>query len=238
MLYKRGQIGTFDLGRNGSEKYDVVYLGGLFQNFIDSEVYELLFNEYVFLFSTRLDTRKDSEVYGHVNIDLVRHDQFSYFNYHFRDKANYYVVEKEPIIINDFLEIIPKETEQGIQVIAHLKRQNTTSSIGKSIKNYQVLLMRANDSRFANLLKLELGPEFQAKVEHDKATEHLYKLLDCSSLLSNLANRNKGNSTEGNAFAIVLESLNKEIENAKKKNEQAFNNYLAYRRSLEYINKV
>lgn len=238
MLYKRGKIGTFDLGRNGSEKYDVVYLGGLFHNFIDSEVYELLFNEYVFLFSTRLDISKDSDVYGHVNIDLVRHDQFSYFNYYFRDKANYYVVEKEPIIINDFLEVIPEETEQGIQVIAHLKGQKTSSSIGRTIKNYQVLLMRANDSRISNLLKLELGPEFQAKVEHDKATEHLYKLLDCSSMLSNLSTRNKGNSTEGNAFVIVLESLNKEIENAKKKNEQAFNNYLAYRRSLEYINKV
>jgi len=234
MLYKRGQIGTFDLGRNGSEKYDVVYLGGLFQNYIDSEVYELLFNEYVFLFSTRLDTRKDSEVYGHVNIDLVRHDQFSYFNYYFRDKANYYVVEKEPIIINDFLEVIPEETEQGIKVIAHLKRQKTTSSIGKSTKNYQVLMMRAKDSRFSNLLKLELGPEFQAKVEHDKATEHFYKLLDCSSMLSNLA---KGDSTEGNAFETVIESLSKEIEYAKKEYEQAFNNYLAYKRSLEYIQK-
>ncbi len=37
--------------------------------------------------------------------------------------------------------------------------------------------MRANEDRINNLPKLELGPEFQSKVEHDEAMERLYNLL-------------------------------------------------------------
>ena len=66
MLYNRGEIGTFPFGSNGSEKYEVVYFGEFFPNFSDIEVNNLLFNEYVFLFSTWLDTNTDSNCYGHV----------------------------------------------------------------------------------------------------------------------------------------------------------------------------
>lgn len=232
MLFDKGEIGRFPMGRNGSEKYDLVYLGGIFPNLLDLEVYNLLFNDYVFLFSTRLNINKDSDVYGHVNIDLVKQDQLSYFNQHLRDKANYHIVEKEPIKINDFLEIIPEGTEHGVQVFAHLKMQNILNSNGKVTKrkNFRILLVRENNNGFDNLPQLELGPEFQATVERDKAEERLSKLLNSSSVVSSLPNRKKGNAIE-----IVMESLNKEVDHAKKEYDQAFNNYLAYRRSLEYI---
>lgn len=237
MKNKRVKIGTFPVDTNDSKKNDVLYLGGLKRNLGNSEVGKLLLNDYVFLFSTKLDISKDSDVYGQVSIDLVRHEHLSDFNYDLRDKVNYHLVEKEPLFINDFLEVIPEETERGIHIFAHLKSQSKINFMGKSTKSYRILLMRTNNSRFANLPTWELGPEFQAKLELDKASEHLNRLLNCSSLLSNLDNRNKGNSTKENAFEIVIDSLNKEIERAKMENDSALNNYLAYRRSLEYIHK-
>jgi hypothetical protein len=202
--------------------------------FYYSELDYLLANDYLFLFSTLLDIDKDSDSYGHVHIDLIRQDQLSYFNHHLRDKADYFILEDESIVINQFLEIIPKNTNQGIQVYANLHEQKTI--YGTNILSHKILLIKTNEKRFFNLPIYELGPEFQAKVEHDKAKENYGKLLECNSMLTELYNSHKENSLES-SFETVSYSLDKEIEYAEMESVRTFNRYLEFKRRHDSIHK-
>ncbi|MEK5521101.1 hypothetical protein [Heyndrickxia sp. FSL W8-0423] len=72
------------------ERFDVVYLGEIFPShvsYIGANIPTLLFNDYVFCFSTMLGQSEDSNVYGQVRIDLVRHDFLSYFNHTLRKQG-------------------------------------------------------------------------------------------------------------------------------------------------------
>jgi len=240
MQYKRGEMGTFPLGSNGAEKYEILYLGEIYKYFPFSGDNKLLYDDYLFIFSSWLDTSKESNYYGHVSIDLVRHDRLSYFNYHLRKKANYHVLEKDPLILNDFLEIHPEETEHYFQVSAHLKNQNLINSKEKvSIsRDFRILFVKENKiNSLDNLPRLELGPEFQAIVDYDRALERLEHLYNCSSTLSYLTTKNKEKSKEVNTTESITALLKKEIKKAENIRDQAYNDYIDYRRSLQYIHK-
>lgn len=112
---------------------------------------------------------ENSYWYEQVDIDTVRHDYLSYFNRHLREHGRFHVLENKNLIINIFLEVKLKETQQGIQIIAHQKKQNI---IGKDehtvkiIRDFRVLLLEENKNKFfGNYPILELGPEFQAELD-------------------------------------------------------------------------
>ncbi|MFD2130399.1 hypothetical protein ACFSKI_03955 [Pseudogracilibacillus auburnensis] len=240
-MYERGEMSRFPLGINGREKYDVVYVGDVIPNYLNSNIPSLLSNDYVFLFSTMmLNLSEEVHSYGHVYIDLVRHDQLSNFNYDLRARGNYHVLKKEPLILNDFLELVPEETEQGIQITAHLKKQNLINKDYKvvSIKDFRILLVRENNHITSdNFPTLELGPEFQATIEHEKTKERYHYLSSCSQVLSGVTYRNKTNSKVKDAIEVVGGALDKDIENVKNERERAFNRYIDIRNRLTYIHK-
>ena len=236
----RGEIGTLPLGRNGREKYDIVYLGGLIPNYSNSQIPNLFYNDYVFLFSTHLlYTSEDSNWYGHVDIDLLRHDYLSYFNYDLRERGSFHVLTKEPLILNEFLEVRAEESEQGIQIIAHLKKQNILNKDHKVAlsRDFHILLVKENRTFIDNLPILELGPEFQAKLKHDKALERLDELNSCLQTFRGLAYRNTENSEVEMGIEVAKTALGKDINEAEKEVNRAFNHCLNYRQELRYISK-
>lgn len=241
MYYERGEMSRFPLGINGREKYDVVYVGEVIPNYINSNIPSLFSDDYVFLFSTMmLNLSEEAHSYGHVNIDLVRHDQLSNFNYDLRERGNYHVLKREQLILNDFLEVVPEETERGIQITAHLKKQNMLTKDYKvaSTRNFRVLLVRENNHKaYDNFPILELGPEFQATIEHEKANERFHDLRSCSQVLSGITYRNKRNSKVKDASEVIGAALDEDIEKAKNERERAFNRYIDIRNRLEYIHK-
>ncbi len=241
MNYERGKMSIFPLAMNTADKYDVVFIGDVVPNYRNSHLPNLFNNDYVFLFTTMLNQDKDSYWYGHVNIDLVRHDQLSYFNHHLRERGDFHVLGDESLILNDFLELVPEKTEKGIQIIAHLKKQNILGKdyrTVKMVKNFQVLLLSENKGkRYDNYPILELGPEFQAEIEFAEATQRCYDLNDSTLILKGVADRNKRNPEVINAVEVVQEALNKDINDAEVKKDQAFERYLEYKRRLSYIHK-
>jgi len=240
LYFERGEMGRFPLGSNGREKYDVVYIGEVIPHYLNSDNSNLLNNNYVFLFSTMLDQSEDSEWYGHVDIDLIRHDLLSNFNYELRKRGRFHVLKKEPLILNDFLEVVPEETEHGIQITAHLKKQNILNKDYKvaMIRDFRVLLVRENNmSSYDNFPLLELGPEFQAEIDDKKANEHFYKLKNSLEVLKGLAYRNEKNSKIKDAIEVVESALAQDIQKAENERERAFKRYIDIKRSLKYIQK-
>jgi len=60
--YERGLMNTFPIGVNGSEKYDVVSMVEV-ELLFDHPLRSLLYNDYVFLFSTMLDQDENSPIW-------------------------------------------------------------------------------------------------------------------------------------------------------------------------------
>src|SRR5699024_282616 len=133
------------IGVNGSAKYDVVSMVEV-ELLFDHPLRYLLYNDYVFLFSTMLDQDENSPRYGHVNIDLIRHDHLSYFNYHLRTQGEFHVLKNESLSLNDFLESVSKKTKEGlVELFAQLKEQNIIEkdlTTVRMTKNFKVLLFK------------------------------------------------------------------------------------------------
>jgi len=226
---------------NGKEKYDVVYIGNVVPNFCDSNIPILLKKDYVFLFTTMLNQDKDSYGYGHVNIDLVRCDYLLHFDPRLRDCGNFHVLENEPLRINDFLEVIPKKTENGIQIIAHLKKQKIMGKDHRTVEmisDFSVLLLRENNGyHYDNYPPLELGPEFQADINSAEAERRYYNLQDTSLTLKVIGHYNKENLELISAIEVVQAALNKDIADAELIKEQEFNRHLDCKSNLWYVHK-
>ncbi len=238
MDYARTQMSTFPNANNPTEKYDVVFIGNIMPNYCDSHIASLFNNDYVFLFTTRLNQDKDSYWYGHAKIDLVRHDHLSYFNPLLRERGSFHVLEKEPLRLNDFLEVIPEETENGIQIIAHLKKQKILGKDYRTIemvRDFRVLLLRENNGEhYDNYPILELGPEFQADIDLAEAKLRYYNLCDTSFSLKFIGLRSEGNPEMISAIEVVQAALNQDIADAKLIKEQKFERYLDYKKNLSY----
>lgn len=223
------------------EKYDVIFIGRALPNYSDSDISRLFKTNYVFLFTTRLNQDKDSSTYGHVNIDLVRHGDLPHFDPHFREFVSYHVLENDPLRINEFLEIIPKETENGIQIIADLKKQNL---IGKDhhtvemVKDFGVLLLRENNGEhYDNYPLLELGSEFQTSLDSAKANKRYYNLHNTFSRLNVISLSNENDLELINAIEVVQEALKKELADAKLIKDRKFKRHIDCRKDLSYILK-
>lgn len=223
------------------EKYDVVFIGRILPNYSGSHIPGLFQKDYVFLFTTRLNQDKDSPTYGHVSIDLVRHDDLSHFDPHFRKFASFHVLENDSLRINDFLEVIPRETENGIQITAHLKKQNL---IGKDyrtvemVEDFGILLLRENNGEhYDNYPLLELGPEFQAGIDVAEADQRYYNLRNTSFRLNIISLNNEKDLELISAIEMVQAALNKELADAKLIKDQEFTRHLDCKKKLSYVRK-
>lgn len=223
----RGKIGDFPVGMKGTDRFDVVFIGNVVPNYSGSDIGNLMRNDYVFLFITQSN--------GHVGIYLERHERLSYFNHQLREQGSFHFLENESLILNDFLEIVPVKNENGIRVIAHLKNQEIFGDgyQVKRVEDFRVLLLKENKGESCdNLPILELGPEFQAALDFHKAEEHYYDLCNFSFMLQNIIKKNSKSGVNE-----VVEAMNKEIDNAKLKYNQAFDYWLDCKRPLSYIHK-
>lgn len=239
MFIKRAEIGDFPLSTNARIKYDVVYLGEVIRNYISSSIPELLYNNYVFLFSTTLNDCEDTSDYGHVNINLIHHDRLSYFNHILRDRGSFHVLKDEPLNINEFLEVIPEESAHGLRVVAHLKKQNFLNKDLEIVKSrdFRVLLVKENLSDYDNIPVLELGPEFQAEIDKENALEKAHNLSRCTRVLKGVNNRNKSQAQLEDAMKVVMAALDIELEDAERESERASDFYSDLIRGLAYRNK-
>ncbi|MEK4404012.1 hypothetical protein MKZ26_06130 [Sporosarcina sp. FSL K6-6792] len=236
----KGDISRFPLSSNGHEVYDVVYVGEIIPQYMSNDISNILLNEYVFVFSTMLRGCKGSSFYGHVEIDFMRHELISSFNGRIRERGSFHVLDKENLNINEFLEIVQEDTEYGKQIIANLRSQSISDSDGNVtyIRDFRVSLVKENNHNgFANLPKLELGPEFEAKLKWDLARKHLDYLDTGSSVLLGLVNLNHSESEHSESINKVREIVEQEEELAKVEHKRAFNNYLSIRSNLMYICK-
>lgn len=239
MIYDKS-IDIFPIGIQGGEVYDIVYLGDIIPNYINSPIPKILTSEYVFLFTTMLNCNKDSYYYGHVTIHLLKHESLSYFNNEIRQRGNMHVMGRENLKINDFLEIVQEETEQGKQIIAKLKNQNIIRNYKEIVckKNFRILLVRENSKNFIdNIPLLEFGPEFSLKLECDRADERVDELTNTEMILSALIHRNNI-KLEDSKTKNIKDMLEKEIEDARKKRDELFDKELRLRQKLLYIHKV
>lgn len=234
-------MNVFPKGMNASYRYDVVFIGNVVPKYNNSGISNLLYNDYVFLFTTALNKNENSYWYGHVDIDIVRHDHLSYFNRHLKEQGRFHVLENEKLILNNFLEIDLKETEKGVQIIAHLKKQNILGEDEhsvKMVKDFRVLLLRENkNERFDNYPILELGTEFQAEIDLAQADQRYHALSETSFMLQELGNRNQSNPEVINAIEVAQAALNKDIDDTKIRQEQEFERCLDYIRCLSYKHK-
>lgn len=239
MIIDKANISRFPLGGNGSEVYDIVYLGEVILSYANSNISKLLLDEYVFLFSTMLRQSKDSSWYGHVEIDFIKHELLSCFNETIRNRGSYHVLNEDTLKINDFLEIIQEKTDHGKQIIAHLKKQNILENHKvRYTRDFKILLVKENNHNgFDNLPVLELGPEFQAKLDWDLAKERLHYLYTGSRVLEGLVYWNRSASEHTESIKKIQEILEQEIERAEMEREKAFNNYIRMRHDLLYIHK-
>jgi len=231
-------MNSFPLGAKGADIYDVVFIGEAVPNHGISHIQNLLYNDYVFLFTTMLNQDADSYWYGHVNIDLVRHDHLSYFNERLRGKGSFHVLQNDSLNLNDFLEIVPEETENGIQIIAHLKKQKIlgTDKTVKLVRDFRVLLFRENaGERFDNCTNpiLELGPEFQAKIDLAEAEERCFELRRTSDILLGIEQSKKSKPE----LTSTMELVKAELMDAELRKKQEYERYLYFNRSLSYIHK-
>ncbi|WP_439875420.1 hypothetical protein ACSLGG_06695 [Bacillus mycoides] len=239
MSIDKADMSRFPLGRNGREVYDVVYLGGAVPNYVKSNIPRLLFDEYVFLFTTMLRQNKDSSWYGHVEIDFMKHELLSCFNQTIRDRGNYHILSDSTLKINDFLEIVQEENDQGKQIIAHLKKQNILKDYEiKYTRDFKIILVKENNHNgFDNLPVLELGPEFQAKLDWDLAEERRDYLYTGSRAISGLSYRNKNDLGNAEVINKVEEILERDIKKAEEERNRAFDNYLSMKHDLLYVHK-
>ena len=209
------------------EKYDVVFIGKVLPKVCDSNIAGLLKSDYVFLFTTMLNQDKDSPTYGDVHVDLVRHDALSHFESHFRKCTSFHNLKNESLRINDFLEIIPKETENGIQIIAHLKNQKLMGKDHRTVRmisDFSVLLLRENNGEhYDNYPVLELGPEFQANMDVAEANRRYYELRNTSLRLTIIGHGNEKNLELINAIEVVQAALNKDRDDARLINVRRLN---------------
>ncbi|AQR95589.1 hypothetical protein [Clostridium saccharoperbutylacetonicum] len=231
-------INDFPLTMNGYEVYDIVYLGDAMLNYSDSGISKVLKEEYVFVFVTLLTVEKDSHSYGNVKIEFVKHELLSCFNSRIRERGTIHILGKENLKINDFIEIVHEETDHGKRIVVELKNQNIMKNYHTEVaykKDFRILLVQEND--FDNTPMLELGPEFSLKLEYDMAKVQVCKLRNALNVLGQISRKDGQNIDAVQLINKTKEILEKEIEDAKQKEEQLFNDYLGIMRNTLYIHK-
>ncbi|MER2078065.1 hypothetical protein [Psychrobacillus psychrotolerans] len=237
MSFRIGGMQSFPIGITTRETYDIVFVGDIIPNYGNSSVPDLLKNEYVFLFITNIFQSKEACDYGHVDVHLVRYDYLSNFNYMISDRGSFHILKKEPLLLNDFLEIKPEETEEGIRIIAYLKNQKLSRDDRVfNIRDFRLLLVRENNYRgYDNIPSVELGPEFQAEIDIQMARERVDDLL---TVLNGVRHRRQPNPKVTAAIEVVEEVLEKELEEAHKETARMYDHYRHITRRMGYWNKI
>lgn len=240
MIYFGGpKITRLPFGQNGTEFYDIVYVGKAIANYVDSDIAQMLRDHYVFVFTTAMNQEEDSCTYGHVEIDLVKQEYLSHFNYYIKMRARHHVYTGGVLEINPFLSVVEEENEHGKQIIAHLKKQKILEDYNKVkyIRDFKILLVRDNaKSGYNNLPVLELGPEFQARLDLDRANERTNHLKDGLFVLTGLSHDYEG-KPEQELIKKTISLLKLKIDEASKTQEDAFERYLNIRDRNLYHHK-
>lgn len=208
---------SFPVANTPRENYDIVFIGEVIPDYDNSRIPYLLKNKYVFLFVTNVLQSKEACDYGHVNIHLVRYDSLSNFNYMIRERGSFHILKNERLLLNDFLEVVPEATKEGIQITAYLKNQKISKDDKIiAVKNYRVLLVRENNGMgHDNVPVLSMGAEFQAHIDYEMEYERWLDLLSSSHEMQRLMNRYPNTKIE-RAAEIIAEVLAQEEEKVKK----------------------
>jgi hypothetical protein len=233
------EITSLPFGRNGTEFFDIVYLGRAIPNYVNSDIARMLRDHYVFVFATAINQKEDSYFYGHVEIDLIKQEYLSYFNYDIMTRGKHHVYEGGTLEINPFLSIVEEENEHGKQIIAHLKDQKILEDYDKVkyIRDFRVLLVRDNAKNSCdNLPVLELGPEFQARLDLDRADERKKRLNNSLFVLTGLAHDYRG-KPEQKIINETISLLKQKIDEASRVSQEAFERYLQTRNRNLYHHK-
>lgn len=211
------RINHFPIGCCASDYFDAVYIGDVVPNYIYYPLAKALKAEYIFLFTTYLDPQ--SEGIGYIEINLVKEKEISAFHRAMYDYGKFHIMtKKEPLIINEFLEIIFESNQNGWKVYAILNKQNILDRRHNvtCIKDLYIVLAEGGE-RFNNKPPISLGPEFQAQYEYDLCkAKHKHKY----SILSTLKNHAKHVSPE------YIEEMEKEVEKLKIIEDNAFHRFL------------
>lgn len=220
------------------DKYDVVDVQHLVPNYMGSTLNILFSMEYIFLFITKW--AEDSPCHGHVSVHIIRRKDLSNLQPVLRERFNFHILKKKSLIINDFLELIPKDTKSGIQLVAHLKKQNILKDPEnvQFIRNFRVLLISKNDGRgYDNLEPVVLGAEFQAVIDHDEAVQNECYLVGVSDWLNRNKTQNEKNDGNISEIDLIKQELNKEITDAHKKVQEALQKCDHFNHNLTYVHK-
>src|SRR5699024_1154481 len=155
-------------------------------------------------------------------------------------QGEFHVLKNESLILNDFLEIVYKKTKEGlVEVFAQLKGQNVIEkdlTTVRMVKNFKVLLFKENKS-YHNQPSMELGPEFQAKIDLAMTEKRHNDLFDTYLNLVGVGRRNRDSDEIVGAVNITEKALKEDILRAKINEEQARKRYLDYMSDLQYIRK-
>ncbi|MER2169172.1 MAG: hypothetical protein ABS938_00910 [Psychrobacillus psychrodurans] len=217
MSFRIKGMQSFPVANTTRETYDIVFIGEVIPNYGNSRIPDLLNNQYVFLFVTKnVIQNKEACDYGHVNIHLVRYDSLSNFNYMIRERGSFHILKNERLLLNDFLEVVPEATKEGIQITAYLKKQKISKDDKViTVKNYRVLLVRENNHMgHDNVPVLSLGAKFQAQIDYEMENEYWVDLMNSSRVIQDLINRNP-NSEVKKAAEVIAEVLAQEEERVK-----------------------
>ncbi|UOE78290.1 hypothetical protein [Parageobacillus thermoglucosidasius] len=234
------EISRLPFGQSPKDFYDIVYVGRAILDH-NSDLAQKLQDYYVFLFTTAFNQEVDSCTYGHVRIDLVKQEYLSYFNRDIMKRARHHVYTGGTLEINPFLSIVEEEDKHSKQIIAHLKKQkilkNYHENEVKYIRDFKVLLIRDNGkNEYNNLPVLELGPEFQARLDYDWADERKKYLQDGLFVLTSLSNDYEG-KPEQSTIKETISLLKRKIDEASRKKKEAFEHYLQIRAQNSYYRK-
>lgn len=204
-----------------SAKYSIVKISAI-PSYCYSEIPRIL-SDYAFIFETFYS--KDTNVNGFTNIDIVPINTLTLYNTHV-EAASKFEYKGGNLIINEFAEITEENSSYGKQYVAVLKNQ--VSKDKKYVSDKNILLCEDNgdgEKRLDNIPLVQLGPEFESKIEYYNEKERLNNIRDIKVHLLGLQQHFK-NEEEKTVIEQFSKLVEKQMSLQKDKENKSFDNYL------------
>lgn len=204
-----------------SAKYSIVKISAI-PSYCYSEIPRIL-SDYAFIFETFYS--KDTNVNGFTNIDIVPINTLNLYNTHV-EAASKFEYKGGNLIINEFAEITEENSSYGKQYVAVLKNQ--VSKDKKYVSDKNILLCEDNgdgEKRLDNIPLVQLGPEFESKIEYYNEKERLNNIRDIKVHLLGLQHHFK-NEEEKTVIEQFSKLVEKQMSLQKDKENKSFDNYL------------
>lgn len=212
----------------GTGKYSIVKLS-VVPSYAYSDVPSIL-KEYAFVFETFYSNDKTKN--GWTNVDIVPIDTLSIFNIHVEGASKFNYAGGN-LVINEFIEIVEERDEYAKRYIAVLKNQISKNK--QYVRDIRILLCTDNnvgDKCLDNIPIVQLGPEFEAKVNYHKENGKLKMISNTKRFLSM---KKHYNCSENDKIIIdkCLGVVKKEYELQEEKVERIFEDYLQKTRFIQ-----